>query len=28
MKKNGADVNVLGNIRNSIPFLKPKPKGA
>ena len=28
MKKNGAEVNVLGNIRNSIPFLRPKPKGA
>jgi YidC/Oxa1 family membrane protein insertase len=24
MKKNGADVNVLGNIRDSIPFLKKK----
>ncbi len=24
MKKNGADVNLFGNIRNSIPFLKKK----
>ncbi len=24
MKKNGADVNILGNIRESIPFLKKK----
>jgi YidC/Oxa1 family membrane protein insertase len=25
MKRNGADVNILGNIRESIPFLKKKP---
>ncbi len=25
MKKNGVDVDILGNIRNSIPFLKKKP---
>ncbi len=25
MKKNGADVDILGNIRESIPFLKKKP---
>jgi YidC/Oxa1 family membrane protein insertase len=25
MKKNGVDVDILGNIRNSLPFLKKKP---
>jgi hypothetical protein len=25
MKKHGAEVDVLGNIRDSIPFLKKKP---
>jgi YidC/Oxa1 family membrane protein insertase len=25
MKKNGVDVDLLGNIRNSVPFLKKKP---
>jgi YidC/Oxa1 family membrane protein insertase len=25
MKKNGVDVDLLGNIRNSLPFLKKKP---
>jgi YidC/Oxa1 family membrane protein insertase len=25
MKKNGADVNLFGNIFNSLPFLKKKP---
>ena len=25
MKKNGTDVNILGNIRDSIPFLQKKP---
>jgi YidC/Oxa1 family membrane protein insertase len=25
MKKNGVDVDLIGNIRNSLPFLKKKP---